>query len=512
MAKKTKADKKQVAKGKKSFVGGVVLYQLFLKAMVRSWSDVNGCLLLTNGEAPASFFTLDKLKEILDHQNSEIAKRPAMGINLCSCNMEGGACVLSSLPEDTPACTGIPQMRELFTPEVIQACCTLNVNNGETSKSTMEKAAKRLIEAMANKKGMEARLEAAAMLADTGSRLYGLASSVMETTALVSDLKALAKLIPEKQKQEKEVREFIKDPTIRTFAKAIAGVNAARAAKKTPKKRKWGEDDEKKEKEDSKSESGSSDSNSGSGSGSGSEDGSGSGQSSSSGGGSSGASKKKKKKAKKGKKDKEEDSDEKKEKAKKDKRKKEKKEKEEDSEEEKQKDKKDKKDKKEKDSGKTSSKETAKDKKEKKDEEKKDKKDQKENKEKKSKSEERPDEEKLALQKRFEEMQEAETRKVCAFSAWPQGAVQQALGKLHSLLQEVGEAKDGTFPKASVEEQLAEVPEEVKKIAAVPDLGDEDMIANVLAKRTIRSVLKLATEAEEFWEEKGTSAAGAGGS
>ena len=104
-----------------------------------------------------------------------------------------------------------------------------------------------------------------------------------------------------------------------------------------------------------------------------------------------------------------------------------------------------------------------------------------------------------------EEEDERMLEKVKIFSSWQQGLVQQLSAKLHTLLQDVGDSKEGTYPKSAISALLEEVPEGVAQMAKVPDMGDEEKIPNLVAKRAIRAILKLAAEADEFWETKGES-------
>ena len=117
-------------------------------------------------------------------------------------------------------------------------------------------------------------------------------------------------------------------------------------------------------------------------------------------------------------------------------------------------------------------------------------------------------EEELAKARQAAEQNEAELQakvleKVTAFSGWPQGNVQETAAKVHNLLQEVGDAAEGTFDRAEVQAILDCVPEDVKCLGTFVALPEDEQIPNTSAKRALRAVLKLTTEAEEFWEEKG---------
>ena len=114
----------------------------------------------------------------------------------------------------------------------------------------------------------------------------------------------------------------------------------------------------------------------------------------------------------------------------------------------------------------------------------------------------------LAKARQAAEQNEAELQakvleKVTAFSGWPQGNVQETAAKVHNLLQEVGDAAEGTFDRAEVQAILDCVPEDVKCLGTFVVLPEDEQIPNTSAKRALRAVLKLTTEAEEFWEEKG---------
>ena len=84
-----KAQPKKKASDK--YVGAVKLFKLFVKDALRSYAAEDGAFLLTEGQkSPARYFTAETVREKLTEENSELLKRPGMGVNLLACNVEAG--------------------------------------------------------------------------------------------------------------------------------------------------------------------------------------------------------------------------------------------------------------------------------------------------------------------------------------------------------------------------------------------------------------------------------------
>lgn len=224
----------QKKKADKKYVKAVPVFKLFTKAKLRSYADSNGCLLLCGeqGTAPAKHFKIKEVREQLSSENSELVNRPAMGINLTAATISGGAEVLPFLsdPQVSFSKTGLDKMGKLVDKDLTKLAKVLNVKNklcGDREKLNEQVAA--FLELLGNTENAEERMKTYARVADVGSRLYGLAMALMETTSLATNPKAWAKKIPDLQKQSSAIKKFVKNPTLENLAAAVAKENAARS-------------------------------------------------------------------------------------------------------------------------------------------------------------------------------------------------------------------------------------------------------------------------------------------
>ena len=216
------------------------LWKLWGKWTMRSYPDDDGRMLLTSGEDPDKFFKVEGVRETLGEDISECVRRPPMGINLVASAMEGGIEVLNCISyepteeeavEDFEA-TGIPQVKKIFHAKLRESLEILNVKSQKgVDKKAMEKAAKEFLETFGGDKKMNEKMKAFAHLADASSRMYALAMAGMEATALASKVKSWAKKVPELEKQAPDIKKWVKKPSLKTLAQAVASVNAKRVQK-----------------------------------------------------------------------------------------------------------------------------------------------------------------------------------------------------------------------------------------------------------------------------------------
>jgi hypothetical protein len=255
-----KAQKGQ-GKGKgttSQYVKKVDLYKLPTKWFLRAYADESGNMLMTQGAKPSKYFTADAVRNMLDGDCSELARRPGMGFNLAACTMEAGLDVLEPLravleegsDESLAALkkTGIFQILEWLQSDenkLMEHVSYLNISN-EQNRSIDETKdhALGLIKLLGDKESSEKIMKMFAKLADSSSRLYGLSIAGMEFTALATKLKVWAKKVPEIDKQDGSVRRWAKEPeNPKLLAKAVGAYYQERSARPKKKKGFGGSDD-----------------------------------------------------------------------------------------------------------------------------------------------------------------------------------------------------------------------------------------------------------------------------
>ena len=236
------------SKAKGKYPPGVPFYKLPLKAFLRSWPDEDGCMLLTDKQAPTEYFTTSTLTEQLTAESSECIARPGLGISMASASLECCAAALAVLPSSSEkkfGQTGIPAVKKLLEP-LGSALAAVNLSNKAcSSASSLKQHAEKVLKKLGKKEALQQRVKDFARLADTASRMYAGAMAGLELCALASNPKAWAKKIPNEPKQDKPVRKFMQKKTLDSCVEAVAATNAARLEAKAPrKKRAFGDSSE----------------------------------------------------------------------------------------------------------------------------------------------------------------------------------------------------------------------------------------------------------------------------
>ena len=246
-----KSTGKHVAKDSKAkgkYPPGVPFYKLPLKAFLRSWPDEDGCVLLTDKQAPTEYFTTSTLTEQLTAETSECIARPGLGVSMASASLESCAAALAVLPSSSEkkfGQTGIPAVKKLLEP-LGSALAAVNLSNKAcSSASSLKPHAEKVLKKLGKKEALQQRVKDFARLADTASRMYAGAMAGLELCTLASNPKAWAKKIPEESKQDKPIRKFMQKKTLDSCVEAVAATNAARLEAKAPrKKRAFGDSSE----------------------------------------------------------------------------------------------------------------------------------------------------------------------------------------------------------------------------------------------------------------------------
>ena len=252
-AGKTGKDKqmRSVAKdssGKRS--SGVALYKMPLKAVLRSWPDENGCMLLTNKRTPAEHFTAATLAELLTSESSQGSNVPALGVSMAAASMESCLAALAVMPkaEDKKfKQTGLPAAQKLLA-SLSKSLAVANIGNRACADpATSTKHIANLLKKLGEKEGLTQRLKEFAHLADTGSRLYAGAMAGLELATLAARPKAWADKLSNQNKVDRPLKTFVNTGSLTELAEGVANLNAARL---TPQKRRTfadSSDDEKKQ-------------------------------------------------------------------------------------------------------------------------------------------------------------------------------------------------------------------------------------------------------------------------
>ena len=221
------------------FPAGATLYKMLIKAILRSWPDENGCMLLTDKQPPTDFFTSSALLELLTAETSECVARPGLGVSMAAASLESCSAALAVLPTSSDkkfGQTGIPAVKKLLE-SLSNAVAVANVANAACSDASSSKShIEKMMKALGKKDCLKQRLKDFARLADTASRIYAGATAGMELAVLAANPKAWAKKIPE-EKQDKAICKFVRKKTLESLGEAVAVTNAARLEAKAPRKK-----------------------------------------------------------------------------------------------------------------------------------------------------------------------------------------------------------------------------------------------------------------------------------
>ena len=273
-----KAYKKKEDPNKLSYVP---MWKMFGKATLRSWPDENGTALLSEHTPPHQYFTLEKARELVTADTSQLVKVPAAGFQNTISALVAGQEVLQCVPSETPS--SHEDFAKLKLVEARKILCNKDVLKATEvvhlplekfqDKRGAEKSAKTILEYFGDKEKATERLEVLGRLADEGSRLYAAAMASIELIALATSMKEWGKKVPEVEKQPASIRKFSKTHKKEDLFAALASGVTASAEKSVRKKRYgFGEDLEGGDKSTSGESSNASDSNSGSSSSSASDD------------------------------------------------------------------------------------------------------------------------------------------------------------------------------------------------------------------------------------------------
>lgn len=233
-AKKSWAAKKsakKVQKGKHAGTGGMKLkvveeWNHLSKKLLKAYPGKSGSMVKTQEMSVKKFFRKKSFKTAMTAETTELYARPMMGVNLACATMEVGLEALWAATAE-PEKTGIPQCQALLPAPVLDMVKELQVNRGEDKKA-MKKVAKKFVEYLADDE-VDEKLEALALLADSSSRMWGLAVSASQLLVAGSKGKDWAKNVAAVSKQPSCVKKWCKDPTDSNLAAAIAGALVEKA-------------------------------------------------------------------------------------------------------------------------------------------------------------------------------------------------------------------------------------------------------------------------------------------
>ena len=210
--------------------------KLPVKAFLRSWPDEDGCMLLTDEQAPSDYFTAAKLAEQLTAESSKWVARLGLGVSMASASLESCAAALAVLPTSSAnkkyAQTGIPAIRKRTSLAVANMTSKACADVASSSPHNIEKVLKKL----GKKDALKQQVRDFACLADTSSRMYAGAMAGLELRALAANPKAWAKKIPDEPKQDKAVQKFMRKKTQESCVE-VASTNTARLEAKAPRKK-----------------------------------------------------------------------------------------------------------------------------------------------------------------------------------------------------------------------------------------------------------------------------------
>jgi hypothetical protein len=229
------------------WIKSVALYKLFLKSKLRSYADETGSMLLCEQKAPQKVLTVKNVREDLSAETSELIKRPAMGVNLAAATMASGLEVLALFPPEKDiakesregyAKTQVLKMQQMLPQDCEGIVTVLNVASEKCKdRAEYSKFLKKFFDFFGRKADADKRMQTYAKTADLASRLYGLAMSCIEVTAIATSPKDWAKRLEELDKQEPGVRKFAANPSLEHLIRSIAKENADRVMQKSKKKK-----------------------------------------------------------------------------------------------------------------------------------------------------------------------------------------------------------------------------------------------------------------------------------
>ena len=222
-------------------------YKLLLKWSLRSYANVDGQVLFTNGMTPSKYYTESNLREILDSENSELIRRLGLGVSLSSGNVLSGLEALSliGLPSDVESKDDVEtQERQLKRTGLLNAIKWLRSDgadlegivqylNSATPMNRSEGETKERFQSLMRVMDTvdDSAMKAFAQSADTAARLYMIFMSLLELKAVTGKLKVWAKKVPEIDKQLPAVKKWVAEPNEKNLLRAVAASYKARDEK-----------------------------------------------------------------------------------------------------------------------------------------------------------------------------------------------------------------------------------------------------------------------------------------
>eukprot|EP00973_Karenia_brevis_P054972 7643136-Karenia_brevis.AAC.1 len=123
-------------------------------------------------------------------------------------------------------------LKQAWAPELQSAAGKSNVYSGLCgSKAEYKESAQNLVKHFGDVDSAPERLRMYARTADTAARLLNISLMSMSFTAKCTDMKGWAQSVPNVQSQPPEIQEWIRHPSNKSLAKAVASVNFQRCQK-----------------------------------------------------------------------------------------------------------------------------------------------------------------------------------------------------------------------------------------------------------------------------------------
>ena len=204
------------------YIKKVDWHKLLVKSVLRSYSSESGDMMFTDNASARKFFTLEKTREFIDATTSELVRRPGMGVNLAACNVDNGLTKLADLTgEKKKVLRAFNEWLEGDGKELRLAIAYLNkANEVDRSADETKKHMHTFVELLGCREDASARMQTYAELADIGAGIWAMCITLLEATTLCTKLKNWAKDIPELDKQSKEIRSFVDDPSMKRLSRA----------------------------------------------------------------------------------------------------------------------------------------------------------------------------------------------------------------------------------------------------------------------------------------------------
>ncbi|CAJ1355845.1 unnamed protein product, partial [Effrenium voratum] len=183
-------------------------WSLPLKAMLRAYPDQAGCLLKVGAGSVRLALAPKALRAKLTAETSELANRPAMGLNLAAAAVEAGWDVAKSA--DLEKDLGLDAVRKHLGGQDFMDAARAVQKGASADKAQIAAAVDTFFDTLAGEDdGRDELGRGLAKLADGASRLLALALAAAEARALSSDLKHWAKQVPSLEKQAPKTKQWV---------------------------------------------------------------------------------------------------------------------------------------------------------------------------------------------------------------------------------------------------------------------------------------------------------------